>query len=362
VSFTDGSVLFATVAATGGSAHTTAVFSTAGSHLITATYSGDASNGTSSGTTTVTAVAVQVVTPPPPPPPAPMKKPKVQLKGSTTSASVGDKIKLTWSTKHATLVKAGGDWSGSMKSKGSTWVRITAPGKHVFTLTASNTSGAKTAKVKVKAVRKAKTFELTPVTLPLLVGSELPVVVDGLAAGESFTIRLGTVVLATGTADQHGKVELTVVIPKTTKEGLTALTLTGSEPDRVGTVPISVIVATKTLKLTLASHKVAINGTTVLTVTGLAPDEPVTISSDGAKLTTGAADAKGTFKYTVNVGPDTGKQHLTAVGAAPGRIGQTKLKVVQPGQDNGGGGGGTPPPIETGRPVATRAPGFRPAR
>jgi len=70
----------------------------------------------------------------------------------------------------------------------------------------------------------------------------------------------------------------------------------------------------------------------VLPVTGLAPDEPVTISSDGTKLTRGPADAKGTFKYTLNVGPDKGKQVLTAVGAAPGRTGQIKLKVVPAGQ------------------------------
>ncbi len=116
-----------------------------------------------------------------------VKPPKVKLVASTTKASVGDKVRLSWHSKRADVVMASGDWAGSQKSKGSVTVRIAERGKHVFKLTVKNASGAKTATVKVMAARKAKTLELVVTEELTLVGSEVDVTADGLAKGEDYT-------------------------------------------------------------------------------------------------------------------------------------------------------------------------------
>ena len=70
--------------------------------------------------------------------PSTVKPPKVKLVASTTKASVGDKVRLSWHSKRADVVMASGDWAGAQKTKGSATVRIAERGKHVFKLTVQN--------------------------------------------------------------------------------------------------------------------------------------------------------------------------------------------------------------------------------
>ena len=150
---------------------------------------------------------------------ATVKPPKVKLVASTTKASVGDKVRLSWHSKRADVVMASGDWAGSQKSKGSATVRIAERGKHVFKLTVKNASGAKSATVKVMAARKAKTLELVVTEELTMVGSEVDVTADGLAKGEDYTVRLNGKPIMTGKADKKGDVARTFELAETTPRG-----------------------------------------------------------------------------------------------------------------------------------------------
>ena len=170
-----------------------------------------------------------------------VKPPKVKLVASATKASVGDKVRLRWHSKRADVVMASGDWAGAQKTKGSVTVRIAERGKHVFKLTVKNAAGAKTATVKVLAARKAKTLELVVTEELTMVGSDVDLTADGLAKGEEYTVRLDGKSIMTGKANKKGDVARTFELAKTTAEGALALTITGSNPSRVGTAVLNVI-------------------------------------------------------------------------------------------------------------------------
>ena len=59
-----------------------------------------------------------------------------------------------------------------------------------------------------------------------------------------------------------------------------------------------------------------------MTVSGLAEGEEVTLTYDGAALTSGVADEDGEFEHTFPVGTSTGVRSVTAVGGLPGRNGE----------------------------------------
>ena len=150
VDFVESAVLLGSAALNAGVATLVTSSLGVGDHAITATYSGDVNNDTSEGTLTQTVAAAAPAPAPPPSSPAPapvvtVKPPKVKLAASTTKASVGDKVRLSWHSKRADVVMASGDWAGAQKSKGSATVRIAERGKHVFKLTVQNAGGAKTA-------------------------------------------------------------------------------------------------------------------------------------------------------------------------------------------------------------------------
>ena len=332
VDFADSGVPIGTADLTAGVATLVAGSLTVGDHALTATYSGDANNMTSLGTLTQTVVA-------PPTPPAPpvvtVKPPKVKLVASTTKTSVGDKVRLHWRSRRADEVMASGDWAGAKKTKGFVRLRITERGKHVFKLTARNAAGAKTATVKVLATRKAKTLELVVTEELTLVGSDVDVTADGLAKRETYTVRLDGKPIMTGKANRKGDVARTFKLAKTTSEGALPLTITGSNPSRVGTAMLTVI-KPKKLEVEVDEPKVEKNTEVTLTVTGLIEDEPLTVMYLGKKLTAAKADAAGEFTYTFDVGKELGEHTIKVIGADPSRTGEATFKVTK----GGGGGGG----------------------
>jgi hypothetical protein len=312
-----------------------------GDHALTATYSGDANNNYSYGTLTQTVAAP----PTPPTPPAPtVKPPKIKLAASATKASVGDKVRLSWRSKNADSVTASGDWNGTRKAKGSADIRITERGKHVFKLTVQNAAGTKTATVKVLAARKAKALELVVTDELTMVGSEVEVTADGLAKAEEYTIRLDGKPILTGKANNKGDVARTFTVAATTPEGPLPLTITGSNPGRLGSAVLNVI-KPKKLDVEVAVAEANKRSKQTVTVTGLAAGESVTVMYLGKKLTAGTADESGKFTYEFGVGKDVGKHTVKVIGADPSRVGTATFTVLdQVGGDGGGGGGGDGPP------------------
>jgi hypothetical protein len=321
VTFTESGATLGSATITGGAGKLVVSSWAAGTHAVTATYSGDTHNVGSTGTLTQHVV----------------KTPKVRLTVSDTKVSVGDKVRLTWRTKNADTVTASGAWSGSKKAKGSALVRIAERGKHVFKLTVTNAVGRDTAKVKVAAARKAKELELVVTDELVLPGTEVDITADGLARGENYTIKLNGKAILTGKADKKGDVARTFEVSKTTPEGALPLTITGSNPGRLGTAVLNVI-KPKTLDVEVGSDKISTTQDQVVTVTGLAAGESVTVMYGGEKLTTGKADQAGEFTYTFAVGKKTGKRTVKVVGAVPSRVGSATFTVVGAG---GGGGGET---------------------
>ena len=291
-----------------------------GYQALTATYTGDVNNELSQGTLTQTVNAAPVAT---------VKPPKVKLVASATKASVGDKVRLRWHSKRADVVMASGDWTGAQKNKGSVTVRISERGKHVFKLTVRNVVGAKTATVKVLASRKAKSLELVVTEELTMVGSDVDLTADGLAKGEQYVVRLDGKPIMTGKANRKGDVARTFELAKNTAEGALPLTITGSNPSRVGTAVLTVIKAKK-LDVEVDQEKVEKNTEITLTVTGLVADEPLTVMYLGKKLTVATADGAGEFTYTFDVGKDPGERTVKVIGADPSRTGEATFTVSRP--------------------------------
>jgi PKD repeat protein len=336
-----GQVVFGETGATLGAADLSAGVATlvtsslaVGDHALTATYSGDVNNDFSVGTLTQTVNAV-------PPPVVTVKPPKIKLVASATKASVGDKVQLRWHSKRADSVMASGDWGGSQSSKGSASVRISKRGKYVFKLTVQNAAGAKSATVKVLASRKAKDLDLVVTEELTMVGSDVEVTADGLAKGEDYTIRLDGKPIMTGKATKKGDVDRTFVLAKTTPEGALDLTITGSNPGRVGTGVLNVIKAKK-LVVEVDEPEIPKKGEATLTVTGLFANEPLTVMYAGKKLTSATADADGLFTYTFDVGKVVGEHTVKVIGADPSRSGVATFKIVGDGTGPGGGDPGQP--------------------
>ncbi|QIG42098.1 hypothetical protein G5V58_04320 [Nocardioides anomalus] len=325
VTFLEGSTTLGSAPVAGGVATLTTSTMAVGSHTLTATYEGDGLNAASTS-----AVMTQFVNDPPkaPKPPKPVKKPVVKLSVSTTNASVGDQVTLRWSSKNADEVRASGEWKGRQKSQGSTTVRLTDRGTHVFRLTVKNAAGKDRATVKVTAIRKAKSLELTTDADALVLGgTAVDVTADGLAQGEAYVLRVAGKPVFSGKADKKGEVHRTVKTPLDV-EGELAITLTGSNAGRVGTATLQVVKPTKDLGVELKRKKLPREKQQTVTVSGLVAGEEVTLSLGDEELTTEKASEDGTVTYSFAVGDDTGVRTVSVVGMAPGRTGEGKFTVL----------------------------------
>ena len=117
-----------------------------------------------------------------------------------------------------------------------------------------------------------------------MVGSEVDVTADGLAKGEEYTVRLDGKSIMTGKANKKGDVARTFTLAKTTAEGALELTITGSNPSRVGSAVLNVI-KPKKLTVEVDQPKLEKKAEITLTVTGLIADEALTVMYLGEKLT-----------------------------------------------------------------------------
>jgi hypothetical protein len=325
VTFAEGGTTLGSASVASGVATLTTSTLAVGSHTLTATYAGDGANGPSTS-----AMMTQFVNdaPPAPKPPKPVKKPVVKLTASTEHASVGDRVTLRWSTKNADEVRASGEWKGRQKAKGTATVRLTDRGTHVFRLTVKNAAGKDRATVKVTAIRKAKSLELTTDADPLVMGgTAVAVTADGLAQGESYVLRVAGKPVFSGKADKKGEVHRTIKTPVDV-EGDLEVTLTGSNAGRVGTVTLSVVKPEKELGVELKRKKLPREKQQTVTVSGLVAGEEVTISLGDEELTTEKASDDGTVTYSFAVGDDTGVRTVSVVGMAPGRTGEGTFTVL----------------------------------
>lgn len=308
-----------------------------GSWTITATYVPDAGHEASSGTLahsvtappTPPAPPVSTTPPPAPNPPAPakpVKKPTVQLSVSKSAVSVGDKVTLRWSSKNAEAAVASGAWKGTHKAKGTATLRITDRGTYRFKITVKNAAGKDSAKVTVVATRKAKELALVVTDELVLPGAKLPVRGDGLAAGEKFTLRLDGKAVVSGTADKKGDVVKTIVLPAKLADGEHTLTLTGSNPSRVGEAVLTAM-GPRELDVEVGADQLGPGETQTVVVEGLLAGEKVVLTLNGKPLAEGTADDSGTFTHEFEVGQKKGLRTVEAVGAIPGRSGEARFSV-----------------------------------
>jgi hypothetical protein len=129
VNFKDGAASLGsmTLNATGIAVYTTSTLGV-GAHSITAAYSGDAANASSTS-----AVASVTVTAPP--------VPTVTIGVSPTSITLGQSAKLTWSSTNATACTASNAWTGSEAVSGTMNETPTAAGSLSYVLTCTGAGG-----------------------------------------------------------------------------------------------------------------------------------------------------------------------------------------------------------------------------
>ena len=149
-----------------------------------------------------------------------------------------------------------------------------------------------------------------------------------------YTVRLDGESIMTGKANKKGDVARTFTLAKTTAEGPLPLTITGSNPNRVGEAVLTVI-KPKKLSVEVDQPKLEKKTEITLTVTGLIADEPLTVMYLGEKLTEAKADEAGEFTYTFNVGKELGEHTVKVIGADPSRAGEVEFTVTT---DGGGPG------------------------
>jgi Bacterial Ig-like domain (group 3)/Beta-propeller repeat len=157
VAFKDGTTTLGsmTLNGTGIAVYTTSTLGV-GAHSITASYGGDAANGSSTSTAasvTVTAAAAPTVT----------------IGVAPASITLGQKATLTWSTANATSCTASGAWSGTEASSGTTSVTPTAAGtlSYVLTCTGAGGSGHASASLTVTAALPTVILSVSPTSITL---------------------------------------------------------------------------------------------------------------------------------------------------------------------------------------------------
>lgn len=179
----------------------------------------------------------------------------------------------------------------------------------------------------------AGTFAVTGTTSQVRHGTTTSIVVTGLAPHETYTVTLGGVPLATGSADDAGEIHRTVTVPHgTPTDQHRSLLVTGRAPGRTGTTTLYTVgAATLTVNVpTRPAHR----GTTArITASGLLPEEKWTARVSGTTLASGTASATGVATARVKIPTSWRTQASRSVvvtGAWGDRIGRGSLATTAP--------------------------------
>ena len=239
----------------------------------------------------------------------------------------GQTTSIGWDTIDAATVTASGAWTGAKATSGTAAVHPTALGTTTYVLQAANANGTTTGQVNLVVTRPAKRLGIIASRGLRLAGSRLPVTVRGLDRGEHYSIKAGTVRVATGTAGS-GSFTRSVVVPVSSREGSVNVTVTGSEADRMARTPIRVV-RSRTLGLRVAKGVVHTRRRQHVRVTGLAPGEHLTVTYRGKRVSLlGAhANSRGTYRIAFRVGRLRGTKTIRATGAFATRTAEARFRV-----------------------------------
>lgn len=163
---------------------------------------------------------------------------------------------------------------------------------------------------------------------PFLAGRTVPVTVSGLLPAETYQVRIGSVLAATGKADSRGRVTRSVVVPRSVTEGSRALTVTGAHARRAGTDTVTVVKAKK-LRVTVKTKKIRRGATQVVRVKGLVKGEKVTVRYRGKVVspTSLRANARGSVVVRFKIRAGKGRAVVKVRGAFTVRKGSAGFTV-----------------------------------
>ncbi|MDM4763831.1 hypothetical protein QT381_12515 [Galbitalea sp. SE-J8] len=163
-----------------------------------------------------------------------------------------------------------------------------------------------------------------------LAGTKARVRATGLAARESYTVRVGGRVVARGAADALGRVDTRVTVPPATAAGRRTVTVVGAQADRRGASTTRIYRASAP-RVAVAHRWLRASRDEVITVTRLLPGERVTAVYNGRRISSrGAhADASGRYRLSFDVGTRWGVRTLTVSAGTTRRSTSTHV-VVSP--------------------------------
>ncbi|WP_262851486.1 hypothetical protein [Mumia quercus] len=163
---------------------------------------------------------------------------------------------------------------------------------------------------------------------PRLAGRTVPVTASGLLPAESYQVRIGGVLAATGKADARGRVARSVVVPRSVAEGSRALTVTGAHARRTGSTSVTVVKAKK-LRVTVGTKKVRRGATQVVRIKGLVKGEKVVVRYRGKVVSRKSlrADARGAVVVRFKVRAGKGREVVKVRGAFTVRKGSAGFTV-----------------------------------
>jgi hypothetical protein len=256
--------------------------------------------------------------------------PQAQVNVSAGPHRVGDKVTVSWTASQAESLTASGDWSGNLDpAGGSRVITLDRDGAYTFAVAGVGVGGHTQISTSVHVMLPATNLTIDNATSVVKAGTTTTFRVSGLRAGEPYTITVGGIPVATGTASATGDVNREVTVPEALADVLQRVGVTGSVSDRAGASTLRVVRA-KTLSVKV-SKKWVVRGKKVrVTVRGLAAGESVKVRLLG-KTWRGTANAKGVYVKTVKVtkknAKKVGRKKVTVTGLDATRKGNTTFKV-----------------------------------
>jgi hypothetical protein len=157
-------------------------------------------------------------------------------------------------------------------------------------------------------------------------GATVSLRASGLAPGEHFTIALGTVKSATGTAGSTGAGSVRVLLPRSTRTY--AVVVTGSRAARTGSSKIAVL-GPKKFSANVKSRPIKRSRTQHVTISGLAPHENARLYYRGSRIWSGSASSTGKVVRSFGSGRALGTKTLVLRGAFGDRSVTTTFRVVR---------------------------------